>query len=200
MDFRISVDDGDEDDLRSAELLEKYGLTATFYIPNTTTLSDERIIELGRKHTLGGHTVTHPPDIKRLLPDELVRDIQENKEWLASLVPDRAITSFCYPRGRHNESVREAVRAAGYREARTTLVNFTDPPDDPFRTWTSCHAAPRKEYAGQDWLTVAKALFRLAQEKGARGYFHFWFHSWEVRNRNEWGKLEEVLKYFSENL
>jgi peptidoglycan/xylan/chitin deacetylase (PgdA/CDA1 family) len=199
MDFRISVDDGDVDDLRSAELLENYGLTATFYIPNTTSLGDEGIIELGQRHTLGGHTVTHPPDIKRLLPSELVYDIQENKKWLESFAPRRGVASFCYPRGRHNESVRDAVREAGYREARTTLVNFTDIPDDPFRTWTSCHAAPRKEYAGQDWLTVAKALFRLAQDKGARGYFHLWWHSHEIRKHNDWKKLEELLFFLDEN-
>ena len=48
-----------------------------------------------------------------------------------------------------------------------------------------------------DWELRAKYLFDLSVKKG--GIFHIWGHSWEFEKKGEWGKLERVLDYISNN-
>ena len=59
----ISVDDGHPADLRTAELLSKYGLKATFYVPaenpERAVLGAEGFREIAREFELGGHTMRH---------------------------------------------------------------------------------------------------------------------------------------------
>ena len=73
MRIETSWDDGHELDLRLADLLRKYKLPATFYI-NTVSeekregkdLSEDDIVSLAKDFEIGGHTVSHPPDMKAL--------------------------------------------------------------------------------------------------------------------------------------
>ena len=46
-----------------------------------------------------------------------------------------------------------------------------------------------------DWEIRAKQLFDFALKKG--GVYHLWGHAWEFEKKNEWDKLERVLKYLS---
>ena len=57
-----SWDDGYPLDLRVAELLVKYGLQGTFYIPSETghpILRDEQVSELAKAFEVGAHTLHH---------------------------------------------------------------------------------------------------------------------------------------------
>jgi len=55
-----SWDDGHPKDFKIAELLDKYNLQATFYIPKENAehevMKEERILELSKKYEIGGHT------------------------------------------------------------------------------------------------------------------------------------------------
>ncbi len=59
----ISVDDGHPTDFRTAELLNKYGLNATFYVPATNSerevISKQQVRELASRFEIGGHTLNH---------------------------------------------------------------------------------------------------------------------------------------------
>lgn len=198
MKLEISCDDGALEDLRVADLLEKYQLPCTFYIPSSSPLMPSDIKDLAEKFEIGGHTVSHPQDLKLLSDDSLDAELAENKIWLEKII-GREVTSFCYPRGRYDERVIEAVIRAGFKQARTTMVGSTDYPLDAFRHHTTVHAFNRSEYEGEEWLSYATRKFHEASQK-PDGYFHLWFHSWEIHKNNDWGRLEEIFKIINENL
>ncbi|MCX6910233.1 MAG: polysaccharide deacetylase family protein [Verrucomicrobia bacterium] len=61
----ISVDDGHPLDMRTAELLDRHGLKATFYVPAANpereVMTKEQVRELSRRFEMGGHTYHHVP-------------------------------------------------------------------------------------------------------------------------------------------
>ena len=199
---KTSWDDGDKLDMKIANLLLRYDLPGTFYIPNdngtpkSVQLSEDQIRELSKLgFEIGGHTYSHPEDLKQLNSEQLKNEIEKNKKWLEDLI-GKKITSFCYPSGRYNNNVINAVKRAGYEEARTTIVGSISHPEDSFRIKTSVHVYPdRKEYLGTDWLQFAKKLFDDA--KRIKGYYHIWGHSWEIDKYDLWKGLEELFKYIS---
>lgn len=210
MQIVISFDDGLTSDIRAAKLLHKYGFKATFYITSaqirgTSQLSLKEIKDgiLAYGHELGGHTVSHPMDIKLLPPDKLKFEIENNKLMIEMLLEKKPITKFCYPRGRHNEEVHAAVKAAGYKEARTTIVMETcNYSQDPFRTPTSVHMFPREEYKGRHWLEVGKELFMKAKNSPVRipeQFFSLWGHTNELDRNDDWGNFEALLAFMNEN-
>jgi peptidoglycan/xylan/chitin deacetylase (PgdA/CDA1 family) len=149
---------------------------------------------------LGGHTVSHPQDMKNLDDDQLCYEILQTKFDIEKLT-GRACTKFCYPRGRFDERVKGYVRAAGYEEARTTKVgNWKRWEGDKFETPTSVHFYPREEYHGLNVLEYAKSCFDLALFQGHKCFFSLWGHSWEIEKLGLWNDFEELLKYMRSEL
>src|SRR3990167_11105529 len=208
--IEFSFDDGHILDLKVADLLEKYGFRATFYIVvdwvgTENHLTWEQIKDLiNRGHTIGSHSMTHPMDMKLLYDDQLFFEVQTSKDLLERALGVERIKKFCFPRGRYNEKTIEAVKQAGYEEARTTKILRTAyfPEIDPFRKPTTIHVYQRKEYDNSDWLTLAKGYFGLAKEQESEQtnqYFHLWGHSREIERDKNWQKLEEFFKYANIN-
>ena len=85
----ISVDDGHPTDLHTQDLLEKYGLKATFYIPAANrerpVMSRSEIQQLGKRFEIGGHTMNHVP-LKSLSPERARAEINDGKKWLEDLL------------------------------------------------------------------------------------------------------------------
>src|SRR3989344_5312019 len=215
-----SWDDGDVLDERVAALLEKNRLRGTFYIPRDywgKRLSDDAVRKLSEKFEIGAHTLTHA-DLLKLSSEEVRREVEGSKEWLAGIT-GKSIDMFCYPRGRYNDAIRDAVRAAGYRGARTTK-QFSLASGKPFEMATTVHVYPlpfrpgvgfrrmfgpiRERFGGFRSLGVslydlrrfesaAKRSFDTALKLG--GVFHLWGHSWEVEKYGLWEQLEHVLEY-----
>ena len=195
MKILTSWDDGKKEDLRMAELLEKYEMEAIFFIPTIgCELSVDEIEELSHKFTIGGHTTSHPQDIKRLSDEDAYYDIRDNKEWLEEVI-NGDVKWFCYPRGRYNEKTIEIVKDLGFDYARTTLVGNTDKCENDYRIHPTVHVAKkRKEYNGQKWLSYALEQYKLAKNK-ENSYYHIWGHSWEVDQQCLWKELEELFKH-----
>lgn len=193
--FKIitSWDDGTRSDFIVASLLKKYQIPGIFYLPNTTTWTETEILRLSEDFGIGGHTVHHPADLKKLSLIQAKREIEINKKWLESII-GRGVTSFCYPRGRYNQEVLDLVKEAGYQEARTTVLTKRSADySDAYRIRASAQAYERDEYHGQDWLLACCQAFDLAQQSG--GIFHLWGHSSEIDKNQEWQKLEALFKY-----
>jgi peptidoglycan/xylan/chitin deacetylase (PgdA/CDA1 family) len=93
--------------------------------------------------TVGSHTVTHP-NLTRLSPGALDDELGQSRDVIAretGVVPDL----FCYPRGDFDDTVRRAVRRAGYRLACTTRPGGVSATTDPL-------ALPRTFVAHDDRL------------------------------------------------
>jgi peptidoglycan/xylan/chitin deacetylase (PgdA/CDA1 family) len=68
--------------------------------------------------TIGSHTRTHPR-LTRCSPEQLVDEVAGSKSRLEDEIGCE-VRHFCYPYGRWNDAVTEAVRDAGYATACTT--------------------------------------------------------------------------------
>lgn len=81
----ISVDDGSAEDMKTAELLHKHGLQATFYVParnpERPVIASEQMRELARRFEVGSHTLNHAP-LKFMSDGKAFREIVEGKQWL----------------------------------------------------------------------------------------------------------------------
>ena len=198
MKIQSSWDDGKKEDLRIAKLLKSYQLNGIFFLPNKgLELSQGEIKELSNDFEIGGHTFSHPMDLKLLSEIEQKVEIELNKDFLEHIT-GKKIEWFCYPRGRYNEITIKILKEIGIKYARTTLVGNTKKPEDNYRIATSVHVHPsRTEYKGQDWLEYAKEKFNVAKKED--GVFHIWGHGREVSKFNLWNDLKELFRYIQTN-
>jgi len=222
MKFTTSWDDGYRDDLRLATLLEKYGMTGTFYVcpvpqHKQTMLTKDEIKSLSDRHEIGAHSITHPK-LSKISSEQARKEIRDSKMWIEQ-VTGKPCVMFCYPYGDENESVRALVREAGLRGARSTETYAFDG-NDPFALPGTLHAYPfpfrpvlnRKAFqpilraqkklrkigvpvfAMRGWLPLAKSLFMIAHERKSP-WFHLWGHSAEITRYGMWDQLESFLEY-----
>jgi peptidoglycan/xylan/chitin deacetylase (PgdA/CDA1 family) len=212
----ISVDDGCPLDSRAADLLNKYGLQATFYIPASNperpVMAPGQIRELSRRFEIGGHTYHHA-GLKSLPEEKAFAEIYDGKKWLEDLL-GQPVISFCYPQGKFNSSTPRFVQKAGFLGARTCLFNLHSFPRDPFLWGLSTHAcyhsriiqlrhaAIEGNVAGMvnflrtyNGTTDWRQHFFYALEHVERhgGIAHLYFHSWEIDELGQWDQLEAVL-------
>ncbi|MFB6271473.1 MAG: polysaccharide deacetylase family protein [Salinibacter sp.] len=84
--------------------------------------------------TLGGHTMSHP-NLAKCTTSELEDEIGGNRKKLQAWSAD-PVNWFAYPFGRRaywNEAVVQAVQAAGYRGAVTTIPGYVRQRTDRYR-------------------------------------------------------------------
>lgn len=204
---QASFDDGAKEDLRIAELMDKYSIKdVTFYIPSDwyftneiekrEPLNESDVLQLHKNYKVGSHTVTHPMLTRVPFWDAQI-EITESKDQLENLLQDE-VDSFCYPRGYANDKIRDEVKKH-YKTARNTLVGSVTKSEDPIWQSTSVHVAGnrRKEYEGTTWL---KEGFRLLDEAARTkdSVFHFWGHSHEISKHDGWYDFEQLLKRIDE--
>ena len=83
-----------------------------------TTLTRDQILEMQDAGVdFQSHSYAHR-DLTRLGFDECVTDLRDSREFLSELL-GRPVTLLAYPRGRHDERVRQAAERAGYTHAFT---------------------------------------------------------------------------------
>lgn len=193
----ISVDDGHVLDAKVASMLNDHGLRGTFYIPYLSAeISSEQILLIAENHDIGGHTMTHPSDLKQLSDDDLRFEVETCRQSLQDFT-GQPINSFCYPRGRYDERVIQAVMDAGYTNARTTKIGHTklEYPTSAslYERYTTVHLYQRPEYDDIPVGEYAQQKLSEAISNGEGGYFHLWMHSWEVERDNHWQLLDNLL-------
>jgi peptidoglycan/xylan/chitin deacetylase (PgdA/CDA1 family) len=214
--FTTSWDDGHPFDLRVAEMLAKYGVDGTFYVPRANVegravMTSEELRTIANEFEIGGHTLDHV----RLheSSSDTRRQILEGKQRVEDEI-GRSIVGFCYPGGVHTLKIREHVRDCGFRYART-IVNFQGrPTNDPFRVPTTIQLFPHHRFTyaknfvrGRAWSSrsrlfaislTAPSLDRLLgtlldEVEAEDGIFHLWGHSWELEEHGLWPALERLL-------
>lgn len=79
---------------------------------------------------LGAHTLSHAM-LPELDPAALAHEIEGSRDLIAERTGLRP-TSFCYPRGRFDARVKQAVRDAGFALACTTLPGCVTPDTHPY--------------------------------------------------------------------
>ena len=147
----LTFDDGLLDNYDNAlPILQDYGCKATFFVipgfdeiirwvnPTTRQWSDARkkgfsipfpsmqkqhrreLIEMGME--IGSHSMTHPK-LNKIPVSSLDNEIIASKQMLEDQL-GTAVSSFCYPKGRYNNTVLSYVQTAGYQSAFTTMPGY----------------------------------------------------------------------------
>ncbi|HTW57376.1 MAG TPA: polysaccharide deacetylase family protein [Terriglobales bacterium] len=217
----ISVDDGHPTDLRTVDLLHKYGLTATFYVPGTNheraVMTPSEVRDLDRQFEVGSHTMSHI----RLtwMPAAKARqEVIDGKKFSEDTL-GHEVVAFCYPGGKFNRRIERFVEEAGFLAGRTCRYFLNDYPKNPFSwdisTYANTypayvqvrHCLMEANFAGAyKYLTTFKARvpwvdqFVCALEDVSRngGMAHLYFHSWEIEQNGEWDKLEGLFKVIAQ--
>ncbi len=217
-----SWDDGHPLDFRIAELLAKYGLPGTFYVPlhnSRPTLSPVQIRELATSFEIGAHTVSHVR-LTTLKDEDARREIEDSKKQLEDILGKPCLV-FCFPGGRYKSVHLPMLRTAGFSGVRTVELLSLQRPflTDGFSLIpTTIQAFPhrRSTYLRnvlkrgrldamrnwvpgirlENWPDIARLLLQRAVRTG--GVFHLWGHSWEIEETGQWGALKQFLALLSE--
>lgn len=216
-----SWDDGHPLDQRVAELLTKYDLSGTFYIPfenSRTVMTSSAIRSLADRFEVGAHTVHHV-DLTEVSSEIAEAEIFQSKSKLEDLT-GRSCEAFCFPKGHFGANHVRMVQRAGFRCARTVELLSIDFP----RLVTGVHLMPTTVQANShsflaygrnsvkrsafrnfarlvlyartaNWVEISRRLLRLVAAQG--GVFHLWGHSWEIEENQQWRQLEVILEEMS---
>ena len=206
----FSYDDGIIQDRRLLEILNKYGLKATFNINSQLCgnykeftyrekvirhqrIRKEEIADLYKGHEIAAHTLEH-----KLLTDctkeEIVRQVEEDRLMLSKLV-GYEVVGLAYPGGgkNNNDEVAKVIRSyTGIRYARTINdTNNFEQQENLYRFNPTVHNV----------MDLDK-LFELAEkflnaESNSPQIFYVWGHSYEFDINNTWNEFECFCKMMS---
>lgn len=200
--FTLSYDDGVEQDRRLIEIFDRHRVKATFnlgygvlgYKPGGPFKIDkvdrEEVKELYKDHEVGGHGLYHS-DLTSLGDPYMTYEIIEDKKELEGLVK-KPLKMFAYPFGFFNDSVKETLRKAGYKGARTVRsTHGFSLPEDPFELDPTCH------HNDEQLMELAK---RFVEEKSPKAQlFYVWGHGYEFDRDDNWEVIERLVSYLDEN-
>jgi peptidoglycan/xylan/chitin deacetylase (PgdA/CDA1 family) len=217
-----SWDDGHPLDLRIAELLNKYGLTGTFYVPFEAprpVMDAGEIRQLSTTFEIGAHTVHHTP-LTEISAGLARREIETSKGRIEDLTGVEC-TSFCFPKGKFTRVHLPMLREAGFVLGRTVEILSLSPPVSRCGVMVMAtsvqafshspsgllrNAGKRMAIAGLygwirhcrklDWVDMLECLLPHAVRQG--GVFHLWGHSWEIEENGEWEKLEHAFQLLAQ--
>jgi peptidoglycan-N-acetylglucosamine deacetylase len=213
-----SWDDGHPFDLRVAELLTKYRLPGTFYVPRsceTEVMKPSAVRELAGAFEIGAHTLNHTI-LAHTTAANAAREISGSKAWVEDLTGSPC-RSFCPPQGRFRREHISLAENAGFRTMRTTELLSLRPPQRFGRLFLMPTTIQAQQHdiwlyarnllkraavgnawqfmkigASTDWLTLSQRCLDVVAKHG--GVFHLWGHSWELQEEAQWRRLESVLE------
>ena len=210
-----SWDDGHPLDLRLAELLHKYDVPATFYIPISYAkrgcMNPQQIREIAERFDIGGHSYHHIR-LTKISPQAAAMELNKGKEELQEIT-GKEVISLSYPYGNFNNGLIEIARDAGFIGARTVML-LTRTIRDRFWEGTMVNAGNwwfthymlhslasrdielfnfvlKKNLFFKSWDRIAIETLNFVAENG--GIWHLWGHSWEVEENKDWAKLEGIF-------
>lgn len=214
----FSWDDGHPNDLRVAEILQKYSIGATFYIPHSNSeglpvMNANDIRHLDESgFQIGSHTNTHR-DLTAISCREAKEEIYAGKAWLQDCL-GKEVDCFCYPRGNYNKKVIEIVREVGFKTARTVRNYHRGTHFDPFVVPTTLQIFPHPRAVllrnfisggdyierfdvfkcvlkGDDLLSRLLGICNISNHDSHR--IHFWGHSSELDGFAGWDVLKDLV-------
>ena len=137
----FSYDDGVTQDIRLVEILNRYGLKATFNLNSELLGKDGCLDILGKKishyklqpheinevykaHEIASHTLTHP-DLTEMSAEEVIRQVERDRLKLSELSGVEVI-GMAYPgkQPNYNSRIAQIIEdSTGVKYARTTICS-----------------------------------------------------------------------------
>lgn len=217
--FTSSWDDGHPSDLRLAELMQKHGFKASFFVPiinseGLPVMQADELRFLAQGAEVGSHTHDH-----------VYADSVPLTTWAAQVVAGkqaleqmlgRSVLGFCYPGGKRVPGAVDAVKSAGFAYARTTENLRFDAGFERFMLPTTLQFYPHtvltlsKNFLKYRNYRLRAPIFRQALRYSklqdqlrcllefslkSHQVFHLWGHSWELDTMGLWSELDGFLKF-----
>ncbi len=191
----ITFDDGYRDFYTEGfPILERYGFTATMYLPTAYIGTAERrfkgldcltwshVRELHRGGVeFGGHTVTHPR-LREMAREEIEHELVNSKSRIEDEI-QCPVKSFAYPYAfpetdrPYRQMLRASLESSGYEHGVSTIVGRADSRDEPFflrRLPVNSCDDPQlfraKLEGGYDWLHGLQYAAKWMKSSLARSY------------------------------
>lgn len=197
----LSYDDGYVFDRRLVEILDKYGILATFnlsagcYYPEDGEEKDFRIMKiseakelfLNSPHEIALHSYSHLV-LTHLKSSDIVREILDDRVETEKIYKQR-ITGMAYSYGDCNEEVFKIAEKCGISYSRGTksTEDFLFP-ENWLKINPTCHHDNPK-------------LFEIAEKfvndnpRFGNWLFYVWGHSYEFEKRHNWDRIEKFAEY-----
>ncbi len=206
----FSFDDGVTQDIGFIELLNKYGLKATFNINSQLLGNDDWLIrenqrvshykiskrhfaDIYKDHEVAAHTLTHPP-LTMQTDEEVIRQVEQDRLWLSDAV-GYEVVGFAYPGGgtNYNSRVADLIRNnTGIKYCRT--IQYADNFDDQEDLYVY---KPTLHHLNFSALTELGQKF-IEMKPDKPQVFCIWGHSFELDYQSSHRQnLEEFFKLIS---
>ena len=207
----FSYDDGVTQDIRMINLLNKYGLKATFNLNSELLgtpwmlsyqgvrashykVSPNDVKEIYAGHEIAVHTLTHPR-LPELDDAEVIRQVETDRQNLSALAGYEVI-GMAYPCGgvNNDDRVAKLIREnTGVKYARTiTSVDSFDLQDNLYRFNPNVHDL----FEGDRLMELGRKFVESNPDKPQ--ILYIWGHSYEMDAEYiSWDKFEEVCKKLS---
>ena len=207
--FTLSYDDGVTQDLRLIELLNRYGLKATFNL-NSGLFGQQRVLrvrgvpvqhnrllaedvrQVYEGHEIAAHTLTHAM-LPECSEEEIVRQVEEDRIALSELA-GYEVVGLAYANGgeNNNEAVARIIKERTNVKYCRTIANSGnfEPQEDLYRFNPSVFHLHMDEM-----FALGERFLNLKPEKPQ--IFYVWGHSYEFDAEDTWGRFEEFCRMMS---
>lgn len=205
--FTMSYDDGVIQDRRLVDIMNRYGIKGTFNLnsgflgkkermvidgidTDITKIEREEVAKLYLGHEVANHGHTHIK-VTDVGTNVVAYQVLEDRKVLESLTGEFC-EGFAYPFGSYDEDAIQALRACGITYARTVIsTGGFDVPAD-FMKWNpTCH------HNDERIKDIVKDFCENEGSFKSPRLFYLWGHSYEFDQRDNWERIEDVLKYIS---
>jgi peptidoglycan/xylan/chitin deacetylase (PgdA/CDA1 family) len=201
----LSYDDGVEQDRKLIEILNHYGVKATFNLnsgiqtgASTWVNKDAQgqdvpirrmnirgLKELYAGHEIAVHGLTHPR-LETLDEAAIRNELEEDKINLERIF-GAAVQGMAYPYGSYNDLVVKTIGACGLKYARGVKSSYAfDIPADLLTFQPTCH------HKDSRLMELAEQFIKL--KPAAPQVFYLWGHSYEFDMDHNWQLIEEFCR------
>ena len=198
----LSFDDGTVYDIRFIELLNKYNLKATlnlnselkdfvWYFGNNPIkrLDLNEYKELYNGHEVASHSLTHPY-FSSLDDKEIIRQVKEDINNLKNIF-NKEIVGFAFPFHDQTEEIIQVIKEnINVEYIRYSFFSNEYLPKDRY------HIPLHAIYDDED---IYEKLEHYKKNKLENSLFVIAGHSYEFEMKNDWEKIEALLKYLNED-
>lgn len=209
----FSYDDGVTQDRRLVSLFNKYGIKGTFNLNSELLGLDGHLIREGMRishvkvdpseirelyagHEIAVHTLTHPNLAEVTDDEEIVRQVEQDRENLSELA-GYEVTGMAYPGGGVNftEHAAEVIRKrTGVKYARTTVCNYGFDRQEGEALY---QFQPTVYHILEMDRMLALGKQFLESETDVQQIFYIWGHSYEFDYHDTWKDFEAFLEMMS---
>ena len=205
----FSFDDGVTQDIKLIELLDKYGLKATFNLNSELLGGKNELIRNGvrvdhnkvapsdvksiyKNHEVAVHTLTHP-NLTALDESEIIAQVEQDRLNLSELC-GYEVVGMAYPCGgvNNDDRVAEIIKNnTGVKYARTITSTHT------FAKQKNLYRFNPTEYYIEHENVMKSAEEFLKLDANEPSLLYIWGHAYELDAWQSWEWFEELCKLVS---